>query len=299
MDTPSEPGGPVVIWWDGKADLHAAALRLGVDVTGVEGTVACCGLYNGRRLESLVGNVLVPQAELFGQPLQNLHARVEVAPGSPDTLRFRDLKAELYGGTVGGEGRVEFAEEPRYDLTLKALGVDLTQFARQNQFGPDAQMTGLASAGVHLSGQGTDLGGLKGDGRIDVPQGKLYRLPLELDLLKAVGLRLPDRTAFEQAHRVFSIDGPQLQVQSLDLYGNAVSLRGKGAVDLSSSALNLDFNADWGRIGQILPPGVNDIPRTLSDQLLRIKMRGRIGDVRIEKELAPLVVDPIMRALGP
>ena len=299
VDMPSEPAGPVVIWWDGSADLHDAALRLGVDVTGVEGTAACCGLYNGRRLETLVGNVLVRQAEVFGQPLQNLHARVEVAPGSPDTLRFRDLKADLYGGTVGGEGRVEFAEEPRYDVTLKALQIDLAQFARRNNFGPDAQMKGLASAGVHLSGEGTDVGGLKGDGRIDVPEGKLYRLPLQLDLLKAVGLRLPDRTAFEQAHAAFSIEGPQLQVQNLDLYGNAVSLRGKGTVDLTGDNLNLDFNADWGRMAQLLPPGVNDIPRTLSDQLLRIKMRGRIGDVRIEKELAPLVVDPILRALGP
>ncbi len=299
VDTPSEPGGPVAIWWDGSADLHDAALRLGVDVTGVEGTAACCGLYNGRRLESLVGNVLVRQAEVFGQPLQNLHARVEVDPTSSDVLRFRDLKADLYGGTVGGEGRVEFAAGPRYDVTLKAIGIDLAQFARRNNFGPDAQMTGLASAGVHLSGEGTDVGGLKGDGRIDVPEGKLYKLPLQLDLLKAFGLRLPDRTAFEQAHAVFAIDGPQLQVQSLDLYGNAISLRGKGTVDLSGSDLNLDFNADWGRMAQVLPPGVNEVPRAISDQLLKIKMRGTIGDVHFEKELAPLVVEPIMRVLGP
>ena len=173
-------------------------------------------------------------------------------------------------------------------MTLKALRIDLGEFARRNNFGPDAQMKGLASAAVHLSGEGTDISGLKGDGRIDVPDGKLYKLPLQLDLLKAFGLRLPDRTAFEQAHAVFAIDGPQLQVQSLDLYGNAVSLRGKGTVDLvSGDNLNLDFNADWGRLAEVLPAGVNDIPRAVSDQLLKIKMRGRIGDVHFEKELAP------------
>ncbi len=298
VDAPSEPGALVKLWWNGKVDLHEAAMHLGLDLTNVEGQAACCGLYNGKRLESLVGNVLVDRADLFGQPLENVHARVEIDPASPEIMRVRDFKAGLYGGTVGGEGRVEFAVAPRYDLTIKALQIDLGQFARQNHFGADAQMMGKASAAMHLYGDSADVSGLKGDGRIDVTDGKLYRLPLELDLLKAFGLRLPDRTAFEQAHAVFAIDGPQLQVQTFDLYGNAISLRGKGTVDLDGNNLNLDFNADWGRLSQVLPEPVNDIPRAVSDQLLKIKMRGRIGDVHLEKEVAPGVVEPILKAFS-
>jgi AsmA-like C-terminal region len=298
VDAP-EAGGPVALWWDGAATLHDAALQLGVELTGVEAQAACCGLYNGHRVESLVGNIVLERAELFGQPLQNIHTRFEVEPNTPDTLRFRDLKADFYGGTIGGEGRVECGARPRYELTLKALQIDLAEFARGNNLGADAQMKGRASAAVHLTGDGADVSGLKGNGRIDVSEGKLYKLPLQLDLLKAFGLRLPDRTAFEQAHAVFAIDGPQLQVQSFDLYGNAVSLRGKGTVDLDGSNLNLDFYADWGRLAQVLPAGVNDIPRAVSDQLLKIKMRGRISDPRFEKELAPGVVDWVERAIGP
>jgi AsmA-like C-terminal region len=298
VDAPSEPGGLVVLWWDGAVELHDVAMHLGLDMTGVEGRAACCGLYNGRRLESLAGNVLLERADLFGQPLQDMHARIEMDPGSPETLRIRDFKAGLYGGTLGGEGRVEFAAAPRYDLTVKALQIDLGQFARQNNLGADAQIKGRASAALHLSGDSADVSGLKGNGRIDVMDGKLYRLPLQLDLLKAFGLRVPDRTAFEQAHAAFAIDGPQLQVQSLDLYGNAISLRGRGTVDLDGNNLNLDFNADWGRLAQLLPDPVNDIPRAVSDQLLKIKMRGRIGDVHLEKELAPGVVEPIMKAFS-
>ena len=299
VDTPSDPGGLVKLWWNGAVDLHDAALHLGLDLTGVEGRAACCGLYNGKRLESLVGNVLMERANLFGQPLENVHARVEIDPGSPETMRIRDFKAGLYGGVVGGEGRVEFAAAPRFDLDIKALQIDLGQFARQNHFGADAQIKGSASAALHLSGDSADVSGLKGNGRIDVMDGKLYRLPLQLDLLKAFGLRLPDRTAFEQAHAIFAIDGPQLQVQSLDLYGNAISLRGKGTVDLDGNNLNLDFNADWGRLSQVLPDPVNDIPRAVSDQLLKIKMRGRLGDVHLDKQVAPGVIEPIMKAFGP
>ncbi|HVS38550.1 MAG TPA: AsmA-like C-terminal region-containing protein [Gemmataceae bacterium] len=299
VDAPGDPGGPMVLWWDGSVELRDAAVRLGVDVTGVDGQAACCGRYNGRRLESVVGNVLLERAQVFGQPLENVHTRLEVEPASPNTLRFRDLHADLYDGALGGEGRFDFGAETRFDVTLKGLRIDLAKFARHNNFGPDAQMKGLASAALHLSGEGVDISGLKGNGRIDVPEGKLYKLPLQLDLLKAFGLRVPDRTAFEQAHAVFAIDGPQLQVQGLDLLGNAVSLRGRGTVDLVSGGLNLDFNADWGRLAEVLPAGVNEIPRAMSDQLLKIKMRGSIGDVHFDKELAPGVVDWVEGAAGP
>ena len=70
-------------------------------------------------------------------------------------------------------------------------------------------------------------------------------------------------------------------------------------MDLVSGGLNLDFNADWGRLTEVLPAGVNEIPRAVSDQLLKIKMRGGISDVHFDKELAPGVVDWVEGAVGP
>jgi hypothetical protein len=123
----------------------------------------------------------------------------------------------------------------------------------------------------------------------------MYRLPLLLDLLKWLGLRLPDRTAFEQAHVTFAIDGDRVQINQLDLFGNAVSVRGQGTLKLDGSDLNLELNADWGRIAQLLPPGINDLSREISNQLLRIKVRGKVNAVRFEKELVPIVTDPLKR----
>jgi hypothetical protein len=298
IDAPPEPAGPVVLWWDGGAALHDATVQAGVELTGVDGEVSCCGLFDGRRLQSAVGNVLLDRAEILGQPLRNVHCRLEVQPDTPEVLRFRDLKADLFGGAVGGEARVEFGPALKYDVVLKALRLDLAEFGRHNRFGADAQMEGPAMAQLHLSGEGADVGGLKGNGRIDVPAGKLYRLPLLLDLLKATGLHAPDRTAFEEGHAVFAIDGPQVRVQRLDLYGAAVSLRGQGTVGLFGDNINLDFSADWGRLGQVLPPAVGDVPRAVSDQLLKIKVRGRAGDVRFEKDPLPGVLDPLLHAWG-
>jgi len=109
---------------------------------------------------------------------------------------------------------------------------------------------------------------------------------------------LPDGTAFEQARMIFGIEGPQMRVLAIDLLGNAISLRGQGTVNLDGSNVNLDFSADWGRVPQMLPPGISDISQAFSDQLFKIKMRGKISSPRFEKELIPGVVDPIKKALG-
>jgi hypothetical protein len=149
-------------------------------------------------------------------------------------------------------------------------------------------------------GEGSDLLGLKGNGRVDVPAGKMGQLPVLLDLIKAFGLRMPDRTAFEQAQLVFSIEGPQMRVQQLDLLGHAVSLRGAGKVDLDGSNLELDFSATPGRPLGVLPNPVDVLPQMISQQLLKIKMRGQLGQggqVRFDKELMPGVVEPLKRLM--
>lgn len=297
VDASAEPGAPSVLWWDGGAQLHNASLKAGVELTGIEGRVFCRGRHDGRHLDGVVGNMLLQQALVLNQPVRNLRGRFEVAPDSPDVLRVRDLAAELFGGQVGGEARLDVSPTPRYEVVLHALGIQLEKLGKHN-FGPDVELRGPLQADLSLRGEGTEITDLKGNGRLDVPAGKMLRLPLVIGLLKALGLRQPDRTAFEQAHVEFSIDGPQAQVHKLDLYGNAISLRGRGTLNLDGSDLNLDMNVDWARVGQMLPDSISALPRAVSNQLLKIKLRGKVGDPRFEKELVPGIVEPIKRVLG-
>jgi hypothetical protein len=297
------PGMPLRVWWEGGATIRNATFRTGVEVTGATGQFWCRGHHDGRQLRGLSGDLVLDRAVVLGQPLTGLHSRVEVLPDTPDVVRIRDLKASLFGGTVVGEARLDVVPVLRYDVALEALGVQLDQFGRHNlgAAARTAQLQGPARAAVHLTGEGGDLLGLKGNGRVDVPQGKMGQLPVLLDLLKAFGLRVPDRTAFEQAHLVFAIEGPQVNVQQLDLYGNAISLRGQGTCDLDGSNLNLDFTATMGRLTQLLPAGMDVIPQAISQQLFKIKMRGKLGkgtEMRFDKELVPGVSEPIKRALG-
>jgi hypothetical protein len=303
IDAPAGPGAPFKVWWDGGVNLTDASLRTGVEVKGANGEFHCRGHHDGKRVRGVFGDLLLNKLVVLGQPVSNLHARLEVQQDTPDVVRIRDLKASLFGGTVGGEARLETASGLHYDVLLEALGIQLDQFGKKNlgEIADRAQLQGPARASLHLEGDGTDLLGLKGNGRVDMEQCRIGRLPVLLDLLKLFGLRAPDRTAFEQAHVDFAIEGPQLRVQQLDLLGNAISLRGQGTVDLNGDNVELDFTATPGRVTEVLPTGIDSIPRLISQQFFKIKMRGKMGKegtVRFDKELLPPVVEPLRRILG-
>jgi hypothetical protein len=282
---------PPIIYWDGSLALRDASVQTGVKLDHVTGQVACRGLHNGRQLEGVAGNLAIDQATLFKQQLQAIRGQLLVSKEEPDILKLPGLYGRFCGGEIYGPIRVEFGPTIRYELNLAASKIKLEEFARQNP-GMRADMSGEVSAQLYLSGQGPDLDALRGGGSIDVPKGKMSNLPPLVDLLKFLALRLPDRTAFEEAHAEFDIQGQRARVKRLDLFGHAISLRGKGDLNLDGTDLNLDFNADWARVTQVLPPVINQIPPAFSNGILRIHMRGKVDDPKFNEVVMPVVMDP-------
>ncbi len=302
VDMPAEAGSPPQIYWDGGVRLQNASVRAGVPFDHVSGVILLRGEHKGT-LGNVMGNLEVDEARLFNQPFRHIHSQIVVSEREPNVLTLPNLKAYLFAGekakepNVGGTVRVEFGPSPRYEVDLRASQLKLEDFAQQNQLGPKAQMEGLAAARLFLKGQGTDPNGLEGEGSIDVPNGKISNLPPLLDLLKVLNLRWPDKTAFEEARARFAIHGQRVDISRLDLFGNAVSLTGQGTMKLDGTDLNLDFYAVWARVIQWLPPVIDKIPPWISEQLLKIKMRGQIDKVECTKEPLPPLVEPIKEVL--
>lgn len=297
IDLPPEVGSPPKIFWDGQLALKGNTLAAGVLLEDVTGEVACRGLHNGVQLDGVTGNVALQQMSVLKQPLRNVQGKFHVAPESPDVLRSPGLRGEWFGGEVYGPLRLEFGSTMRYETRLSASNIKLEEFAQAN-LPPSVKVSGLAAAELYLSGQGPDLSGLNGGGTLDVPNGKMYNLPLLLDLLKVLGLRWPDRTAFEVARAKFDIKGPRVHFSKLDLVGNPVSLRGSGDMNLDGTNIDLVFHTEWARIGEWLPPGLKQMPGSISNQLLKIHMRGEASAVKIEKEPVPALLEPMKKMLG-
>lgn len=284
---------PPQIQWDGGVRLKDATLRAGVPFERVNGVIWCSGEHHGT-MGNVQGNLQLTEATLFQQGLRDIHGQILVDARQPDSLLVSNLKAKLYGGDVVGSVRVDFAPSVRYEADLKALQIQLEELSRAHRLGSNAQQSGMLDAQLYLQGQGTEFTGLKGYGSIDVPSGKMYNLPLLLDLLKFLSLRFPDGTFIEEAHARFRLDGPRVEISRIDLLGAAISLGGCGTVNLESSTYNMDLYAVWGRIVQLSPPVIREVWPTLSKELLKIKMKGKIGEKpQFKEELAPGLLEPL------
>jgi hypothetical protein len=284
-------------YWDGAVLFRGTALKTGVKVENVTGAVAMRGWHNGQHLDGVEGNLDIREATLFGQPLRNLRGALLVTDDEPEVLKLPGLMGTWFGGQVYGPMRVEFGPKVRYEMNMTAAQIKLEDFGRHN-LGPKSDMSGTAVARIYLRGEGNDVSTLRGSGRIDVPNGKIDSLPPLVDLLKFLGLRWPDRTAFEEMHTSFDIEGMRAKIKQLEFFGNAISLRGgRGEVALDGSDVDVDLNLDWARLGQILPAEVRWIPRDLSDMLFKVEVRGKVGDLHFSKQAVPVLTDPLRKLM--
>jgi hypothetical protein len=293
---PPETGKPPDIYWDGKAEMFGAKVTTALELSNVWGELACRGRYDGRAILGVEGNVLLDQATLFEQPFKKVHAKFEILKESPDRLLVA-LRAPIFSGDVTGQIRVNLNSALDYEMNLTASQINVAEFGRQN-LGPKSQISGAASARLYLKGLGTGVDSLEGNGSIDLPKGHLYNLPFLLDLLKFLGLHLPDRTLFEEFHTAFGIQGSKVTVQKIDMLGSAVSLSGKGEFELNSKDIKLDVYPMWGRIEQLLPPVVRPLPTTFSKNLLTVEVRGKVSsnpkDLKFRMKPLPVIVDPLL-----
>jgi hypothetical protein len=282
-------------YWDGALILDRAHVGVGVPFENVSGQIACRGRYNGQEIEGIVGNLALSEATLFRQPFQNIRSAIVVDKEHPNVLQLPGLWAQLYGGQVYGPISVAFGPTPAYEIRLTASQIKLEEFGR-HELHTSAQLAGEAQAQLYLRGNGADPRSLVGTGMLDVPNGKIYNLPVLLDLLKFLSLRFPDRTFFEEAHARFDIIGPRMRINQFNLYGNVVSLRGRGAMNLDGTDIDMDLHMDWARLDQMLTPGVKKVPQALSNQLLTIHAKGQLGNVQFTQEAMPVLFDPFKRA---
>lgn len=303
----SDSGAPDAlpdVYWDGQVWLENATLTLGIDFKRVTGTIACIGRHNGRQFTGLTGNLVMERAAVFNQPIRKLQGRFHVKESEPELLLL-DVKAPIFGGDIAGQVSLDFHDMPRYQLNLTASQIDLQEFGRHNL--GDNKLAGVVVARLFLTGIGNEPATLDGNGTLDVPNGKLYNIPFLLDLIKFLGLRWPDRTLFEEMHAQYAIRGRRATIQHLELFGNAVSFTGKGALNLDGTDVQLELYPSWARIEQLLPPAFRSMPPALSKNLLTVEARGSItgnrDDIKFTKKPLPVIVDPLLnlrdRLVGP
>lgn len=306
LPTPSTDLPTSVVYWDASLKMKGAALDLGVACDDVYGVVASEGRYDGGDAANVIGNAWFERATVAKQPISNVKASYRVVPSQPDPKRpdrtmppavvFRDIAGTAFGGTLGGQARVELKENGRFQLWMNATGVKLEELAKHHKLG-SGELKGDAQGTVLLETTADPKTGkmvLGGSGQIDVPQGRLYNLPVLLELVKVLKGQTPNGAAFEEAHATFDLKGDRIKVTQLDLLGAAVSLGGSGEMDFTGQDVRFEFYTIWSQtLRRWLTTPLGDVTGLLSGGLFKIELTRVDGELTPKAHMLPAVTDPV------
>ena len=182
-------------------------------------------------------------------------------------------------------------------MALDGAASELEEVARHYKLGSDADLKGVAQAQLRLYNRPDPRNGkwgVEGAGKVDVPAGRMYNLPVLLDLVKLTKFHAPDKTAFEEAHAAFRVSGDRVKVDQLDLIGKAVCLGGSGEVDTTGEYVKFEFYTLGSQIlAKLVNTPVGDFSAFLSRNLfLKIKLTRENGELKYRAEAVPLVTEP-------
>ena len=306
-EAPNAPPPPATVYWSGEVKLTGAGLDVGVPWENLQGVIGCTGVYAGTHLGSVVGNAWVESGTISDQPVSQAKLTFRSRPQQPDpakpgaflppVVEVPDLIATLYRGAVGGEARITLADPVRYRLWLTAADVRLEELAANLKLGSGAELRGVAQAKLLIENAPDPRTGelvRTGAGQIDVPNGRMYNLPVLMPLLKLVKLQAPDQTAFEEAHAVFDLRGDRIKVTQLDLIGTALSLGGSGEMTANGDEVKFEFYTVWSQaLKRWLATPFGDVTSILSGNLFKIEMVKKNGEMQYKPHMLPVVTDPV------
>jgi hypothetical protein len=286
------PGAPLRSRWNLNLGLQQSTINAGVLLENVSGGLRLEGEHDGRLrsggeldIESLTfkgfqfTNVRSPLWIDDRQLILGSHAE-QAQPSRPP----RRMHGELYDGVVQADLWVGLQEPPQYVFQATIDGSDLARFASE-QLAGNQRLKGKVTAGVALEGTGAGLYMMKGNGELRLRDADIYQLPLMVQLLKILSIRLPDETGFDKSAIKFRIDGERIALEEIEFSGDAISLLGAGQMNLNSE-IRATMSAIVGRSEWQLPM-FKTMMGQASQQLMQIHVDGTLANPQIRREAFP------------
>jgi uncharacterized protein involved in outer membrane biogenesis len=208
-----------------------------------------------------------------------LEGKINIERGSFDTLKFRALEArmrwadgvltlrpvnmQLYDGNFQGQVITDLTgAEPAFDIRGDARGVDMNAFLGEN-LGGSGLLHGRFFGTVETQMVGADyesiVRGLRGQGRVEIEEGRIGGLDILETLSKVSGMfgedtlrglsgRLAaDGTPFNSMSGGVRFEGGNMLFDGLLLDSPDFKLQGVGAVDLLDASLDGNFKLNLSR----------------------------------------------------
>jgi hypothetical protein len=191
----------------------------------------------------------------------------------------------MYGGATVADGWIVWGDEPEYAFLATLTQADLARIAQERMPG-SVGLTGQVHGTIDLRGKGKNRHNVAGRGSIQLRNADVYQLPAMVSLLKVASLRTPDSRAFTESDINFVLQGEHCYLERIDLSGDAISLQGRGEVNLVNDGLALVFRAVVGSDSR-RAPGLKQLMGAASQQILLIHVDGTLQNPQIRREAFP------------
>ena len=303
VDT-TDPATGFRLAWNVDIGIGQGSLWLGLPLQGVNGVVSLQGqclddqlftrgdlsidslMYGDVQVTRVTGPVLADNDRI---------AMGSLARSPSGTPTPRSVSAELFGGQVLGDAQINLAGDCNFVVQAKLAEGDLQQMAEECS-GVRHDIGGRADAALRLYGNTTGTHSIEGSGFVKLVDARLYRQPVILALFNVLRIQEPDRTAFDAGQIGFTVHGEDIELDRIELNGNAISLIGSGHANLEQE-IDLDFYTVIGR-NRFTIPLITELFQFGSQQILWIEVDGTLDNPHTTNNVLPGLNDSL-RALFP
>ena len=302
-------GDSVGAIWNLRSELSHCSINAGTPVDDINGTVQLKGRWDGVQTD-LKGELDLKSVSVFrhasGKSYQisdvqgpfSFHDREFVAGSKAGVPRRKvapepekRIRGKAVGGTIFLDAVVDVQDEPTYRAVVELKNGQLEQYAQKYLRGQD-HLAGVMNGIMSLRGKGSEADNMEGEGSLRIAPASLYELPLFVQMFHMPQLRVPDRTAFAQADLRFTIANSRFDFKSIELLGDAMSLRGRGYVGFDGG-MDLEFGSHPGRGSRRLLQNL-----FMGADWIAVRVTGNVGNPTVKYVPLPELDDAMRQFLG-
>lgn len=290
---PSAVEQPPQVGWDLNLDIENGRITAGTPIEHIHGEVQLRGHSGPQGFENR-GELNIDSAVVRDVQLTQIRGPLAI---DAEQMRFgswserevpnrkpRPLTANAFGGVIALDGQMRFGGELPFQLQAWLEQGDLAAIARE--LAPRKQrVAGKVFAVVNLSGTGEGVHTYRGQGQVRLKDADIYELPAIVALLKLTSVNNVDRNAFNTSSIDFRIEGDDLELDRIELAGDAITLKGRGRLT-SAREIDMKLYTQVGRDEAYLPifrPLVGDVSR----QFLLFEVTGSLDRPVVDRQVFP------------
>ncbi len=285
------PKEPLQTTWDVSLDLHQVAAQCGIAIENLHGGVRLTGATTPTGFESR-GELDLENATYEGFQFTKIRGPIFIdeqgfclgrwAKQGVPTEQARRVTAKFYGGDLRADAWSQRGLPRPFEIYAEMNDADLRRLTRE-KFPGRQNLSGKVEGAVRLKGAGRGLHNLGGSGRMHLSEANIYELPQMVQLLSLLSIKPPTQSAFTDSHLTFRLDGGRFYFDRLQFEGDALSLYGKGEMDLERRVKAKLYTM----VGSRRIPGLSDLIGSASQQLMVVNADGPLDQLSITNEVLP------------